>query len=426
MLASHVGASRFAFNWGLALVKDRLDAQAGGAEVEVPWSLPALRREWNRSKAEVAPWWAQNSKEAYNSGFDALARGLRSFSDSKAGRRKGRRVGFPRFRRRGRGRASCRFTTGALGLVDATHVRLPRIGVLRCHEPTSKLAAPLAVGTARILSAAVSCEAGRWFVAFTVEADRPPGRVSRPGSVVGVDAGVAALAVVSDGQIVPNPKASSRYGRRIGRLNRQLARRQPGSKRRASTRACLARTHAKVRHLRGDAMHQLTTRLARTHGTIVVEDLAVAGLTRRGGPRKRGLNRALLDAGLAELRRQLAYKCAWNGGRLVVADRWYPSSKTCSACGTAKAKLPLTLRTFTCDQCGLVIDRDLNAARNLAALAAVVAGSGPETKNGRGGERSMAAQPGRPRCSPTKRQAGTRAPQRDRTGTAAPQEAAAK
>jgi putative transposase len=161
VLASHCGASRFAYNWGLALVKDRLDRRervrdAGYREllsdaeverlahtVEVPWTLPELRREWNQAKHERAPWWAQNSKESYSSGLDALARALKSFSDSKSGRRRGARVGFPRFKRRGRGRVSCRFTTGALGVSGRTRIRLPRIGHVRTNPPAGSRASSL-------------------------------------------------------------------------------------------------------------------------------------------------------------------------------------------------------------------------------------------------------------------------------------------
>ncbi|MEJ7846196.1 MAG: RNA-guided endonuclease TnpB family protein, partial [Acidimicrobiales bacterium] len=195
------------------------------------------------------------------------------------------------------------------------------------------------------------------------------------------------------------------------------------------TKARIARGHAKVADLRADGLHKLTTRLATTYGTVVVEDLNVAGMTKRPKPvadpdrpgaflanraaAKAGLNRAILDAAPAELRRQLSYKCTWYGARLVTAGRFYPSSKTCSACGTVKAKLSLAEREYGCDTCGLVIDRDLNAALNLAALAAgisTVAGSGPETRNARTGTLPP-------------REAGTGQP--DKTGTASLEEAPA-
>jgi len=378
-LASHVGARRFAFNGGLALVKARLDARARGEEVAVPWTLPALRKEWNRAKETAAPWWRANSKEAYASGLAGLADALRNWSDSRKGRRQGRRMGFPRFRKKGRGREAVSFTTGAIRVDDQSHVVLPRIGRVRTHEPTTALRERIAAGTARILRATVSREGGRWFVSFTCEVERAVGRPRQPGTVLGVDAGVRDLAVLSTGERVPAPRPLKQALRRVARLNRELARRQPGSKNWEATRGKLARLHAHVANVRRDVLHQLTTRLARGYGTVVVERLHVAGMLRN-----RRLARAMADTGMAELRRQLAYKTVWYGSRLVVADLLFPSSKRCSNCGAVKGALPLWERTFRCDACGLVRDRDENAAPNLAALAAAVAGSGPETENARG------------------------------------------
>jgi putative transposase len=381
-LASHCGAARVAYNWGLHLVKARLDQRRLDPNVQVPWTLPALRREWNRAKYQVAPWWAENSKEAYSSGLDGLARALKNFSDSRSGRRKGDPVRFPHKKRKGRCRDACRFTTGPLRVeADRKHITLPRIGRLRTHESTRKLARRLENGTARILAATVSRTADCWFVAFTCEVQRtiPSGTA---GGVIGVDVGVHQLAVLSSGVIILNPRALQRSLRKLRRVNRALHRRRPQSRRRKQSRRQLARVHARATNLRRDALHKLTTALATQHGTIVVEQLNVAGMVRN-----RRLARALSDVGLAEMRRQLAYKTAWYGSQLLVADRFFPSSKTCSACGWAKAKLTLAERTFICEACGLRLDRDLNAARNLAKLAHHVAQSGWETLNARGADR---------------------------------------
>jgi putative transposase len=387
-LASHCGAARVAYNWGLELVTTRLDQRRAGEDVQLPWTLPALRREWNRVKYQVAPWWAENSKEAYNSGLDGLARALRNYSDSKAGRRKGRPVRFPRRKRKGRCRDACRFTTGAIKVLpDRKHIQLPRIGVLKTHESTRKLARHLERGTARVLAATISRTADRWFVSLTVEVQRTIPEGNGHDTVVGVDVGIRHLAVMSTGVVIPNPHALQHSLRKLRRLNRQLARRKLGSKGREITRRKLARIHARAANLRRDAFHKLTTAIATQHGTIVVEQLNLAGMVRN-----RQLSRALSDAGLAELRRQLTYKTIWFGSRLVVADPFYPSSKTCSACGWVKAKLTLAERTFTCEGCGLRLDRDLNAARNLAKLAEHVAQSGWETLNARGADRKT--QPG--------------------------------
>ena len=179
------------------------------------------------------------------------------------------------------------------------------------------------------------------------------------------------LAVLSTGETVPNPRHLETALRELRRLQRQAARRvgpdrrthRRPSARWRKTQARIARLHTAVANARRDGLHKLSTRLVRTFGTVVVEDLNVPGMTRN-----RRLARHVAGVGMAELRRQVTYKIAWAGGRLVVADRWYPSSKTCSACGAVKAKLRLADRVFHCPACGLVLDRDLNAARNLAAL----------------------------------------------------------
>jgi putative transposase len=404
-LSRHVGAARFAFNWGLARTKAALaqreaEKTYGVPEVEltdVPWSLYALRREWNRAKGDVAPWWGECSKEAFSAGLDALARGLKNWNDSRTGKRKDRRVGFPRFKKRGRARDSFRYTTGSFGPDGDRHVKLPRVGRVKTYEPMGALTSRLADGTARLLGAAVSRTAGRWFVAFTVEVDR---EVPEPsgGGVVGVDLGVSSLAVLSTGEKIPTPRHYKRSLRKLRAASRAYARTRPGSSRRRRRAARLARIHARVANQRRDGLHKLTTRLAKSYGTIVVEDLNVAGMTRsakgtveapgKNVRAKSGLNRGILDAGMGELRRQLTYKTTWYGSILVVADRWYPSSKTCSACGWRNPSLPLRKRTFTCP-CGLVMDRDENAAVNLKQLAgAGVAGyPGASAPNARGADR---------------------------------------
>jgi IS605 OrfB family transposase len=353
------------------------------------WTLPGLRRQWNAAKPQVAPWWAACSKEAYNTGLDALARALANWDDSRRGRRAGRRVGFPRFRSKRRAPVSVRFTTGPIRVEpDRKHVTLPRLGTIKLHESARKLARRLEAGAARILSATVRREAGRWYVSFTCEVQRTPRQPRQPDAAVGVDVGVAYLAVLSTGYMMPNPRHLDRASRRLRRLAKAMSRRQGPDRRTGQQpshrwqrgRRALARANHRVVNLRRDGLHKLTSQLTATYGTVVVEDLNVAGMLRN-----RRLARAIADCGFGEIRRQLSYKTAWGGGRLVVADRWYPSSKTCSGCGAVTPKLPLSARAFTCTTCGLSLHRDHNAAINLAQL--VVAGSGSETQNGRGADR---------------------------------------
>jgi len=199
----------------------------------------------------------------------------------------------------------------------------------------------------------------------TARADRRAGRR--------FDLGITSLAVLSTGQVVPNPRHLYAALTALRRVQRQASRRRGpdrrtrtvGSNRWAKTKARVAALHTRVANARRDGLHKLSTRLVREHDVVVVEDLNVAGMVRN-----RRLARHIAGLGVAELRRQLDYKTRDAGVRLVVADRWYPSSKTCSACGAVRAKLTLAQREFVCESCGARLDRDLNAARNLAALAA--------------------------------------------------------
>ena len=417
-LTSHAGAARFARNHMLGLVRATLDQRAaersyGIVETDLTpvlgWSLPALRKVWNARKDSVAPWWSENSKEAYNTGLDSLARSLDAWSKSRRGDRAGAKVGFPRFHSK-RHRASVRFTTGTIRIeADRHHVTLPRVGTIRTHESTRKLARRIESGTARVLSATVTRDrAGRWHASFQTVVARTPARPSHvAGSrlAVGVDVGVKDLLVVAapDGAEVariPAPKPLTRAHTRLRPLQRKAARqtgpydpstqrKQQPSRRWQRTQTRIARTHTRAANIRRDALHKATTALAQTHPVITVETLNAAGMRTAGGARKRGLNRALADAALAEVRRMLAYKTVWYGSVLVEADRWYPSSKTCSGCGNRKPRLLLSERTYACSVCGLVLDRDLNAAINLARLGEAnlvaeqsPAGSGPVAGRG--------------------------------------------
>lgn len=396
---SHAGGARFAHNVMLAVVKAVIDQRAaersyGIVEAELTpllnWSLAGLRKQWNARKDEVAPWWGDNSKEAYSSGLDALARGLDAWGKSRAGKRAGKPVGFPRFKS-ARAPRSVRFTTGTIRVeTDRHHITLPRIGRIKTHESTRKLARRIDNGTARVLSATLSEDAsGRWHVAFQVVVQRAvavPGHVGAQAPVVGVDVGVKAdgLLVVAtpDGREVARvaaPKSLTAAQHRLRALQRRAARqrgrydsatqtRQQPSNRWRVTQQRIGRTHARAAAVRRDVLHKATTTLAAHHQVIVVETLNAAAMGSAGGSRKRGLNRALADASLAEIRRLLGYKTRWYGSVLVEADRWYPSSKTCSACLAVKTKLSLADRVFVCDNCGVRIDRDRNAAINLARL----------------------------------------------------------
>lgn len=376
LMLSHAGAARFAYNAALAHVKAALEA---GEKPE--WSYFSLINWWNANKdtlavdADGVPWWRENSKEAANSGLRSLASALSNWSKSRKGKRKGPRVGFPKFK--SKDRETPRFAyaisglrTGALIEGDPKALWLPRIGRVHCFENVAAR-----VDGAKVLSIAISRRAGRWYASLTVERDDQAVKKIPKGGAVGVDLGIKALATLSDGTVIPNPHTLVTDEQRLKRAQKTLSRKAKGSKRRAKARERVARIHARIANRRSDTLHKLTTMLSRTYSDISIEDLNVAGMVKN-----HRLAKAVSDASFFELRRQLEYKTAKTGARLHVIDRWYPSSKTCSNCGSVKAKLSLTERVYKCEHCGLVIDRDLNAAINI-----MVAESAPETLNVHGG-----------------------------------------
>jgi putative transposase len=337
LLESHAGGARFAFNTMLAAVRANLDQRAaersyGIAEVDLTpgmsWSFQDLRNEWNRRKHTVAvgedgtPWWPQNSKEVYANACRALAEALSNWNASRSGSRRGPRMGFPRFKSKAGAPKKFSFTTGAIRVEpDGHHVVLPRIGRVRTHESTRKLARRLQAGTARILSVTVRFTGGRWQCAFAVivaDKVRPAHARRSPNRQVGVDVGVKDLLVVAtpDGAEVARvaaPKPLTRAQSRLRAVQRQAARRQgpydpatnthrEPSKRWRRATARVRRIHAKVAAIRAHEIHKATTDLATRHDVVAVEQLSAKNMSRRGGRRKRGLNRALGDAAVGRIR----------------------------------------------------------------------------------------------------------------------------
>ena len=413
MFVRYSGASRFAYNQCLQLVTDALAARKADPSATVPWSgfdlIKALNR-WKTSESAgrvfvVAPdatttkqvtglsWRTQISAQVFEEAAVDLGRGLARYAQ-----RSGRRVGFPRRKRKGHGRDSFRLrnkdASGRGGIrIGEGHPRsvtLPKIGTVRVHEDTRRLRWMLrpvknldvrtgraVVGSpARVLSATVTRRANRWYVHLNIEAaDLHPSRRHRQPSqgqvrrFVGIDRGLAAFAVVacSNGAEVCRFTAPRPLTRRHGRLrqrSRAFSRTRRGSRNRTKAVRALAREHHRIANIRRSFLHEVSSQLAQTHSGLAVEDLPVANLIRN-----RHLARAITDAAWAEFARQLRYKTAWRGGELVVCDRWFPSTKTCSVCGRVVEQLALRTRTFHCGACGLVMDRDRNAAANLAAWA---------------------------------------------------------
>jgi putative transposase len=385
-LRRQFGGRRYARNWAVRTLKTDLDRYQETGEGAAAPSLAGLRKRWNQVKDTECVdrdtglvWWPHVSKEAFADGIKGAVDGYWTWQASRSGKRAGKRAGFPRFAKKGRDRDRVTFTTGAIRVEpNRRHVTLPRIGTVRVHENTRRLQRLLAKGRARILAVTVSRQGARLIAAFRVLIQRPAQpRVALPGSRVGVDVGVRVLATVAspDGVIerVPNPRPLEAALRQLRHLSRQRSRRIRGSARYTQTNSKLTRLHRRVASIRGYHLHVLTTGLAKTHGEIVVEGLDAAGMLRQKGlAGARARRRGLSDSALGEGRRQLAYKTGWYGSRLIVADRWYPSSKTCHACGHVQDIG--WAEHWTCNGCGAGHQRDDNAAINLARYEPPCAG----------------------------------------------------
>ncbi len=363
----HAGAARFAYNWGLQRKQEAYQATKRSP------SAIDLHRELNALKKSDLPWLYEVSKcapqEALRNLDRAFAHFFRRCQLKKEGKLKGK-VGFPTYKSKKNGLGSFRLTGSIVIFPDA--IQLPRLGRLRLKErgylPTSSV---------KVLSATVSEQAGHWYVSVQVEQEHAV--PANAGPVVGVDLGVKALATCSDGTVIPNPRHLKRRLKKLKRLHRAVSRKVQGSKNRKKAARKLATLYRKVANQRANTLHQVTTTLAKTKRVIVMEDLNVSGMLNN-----HHLAQSIADVSSAEFRRQLLYKAEWYGSKVILASRWEPSSKTCSGCGWLKEDLTLADRTFHCQQCGLVIDRDLNAAVNLARLAA----SSADTGNACGEERA--------------------------------------
>ena len=278
-----------------------------------------------------------------------------------------KRARYPRFKSR-RSRQSAHYTRSAFRMKDG------QLWLGKTTAPLQHVWSWPDVDVAALNPAMVIVSRepdGRWYVTFTIDMDDPEPLPSA-GRVTGVDLGVKDFAVTSDGDRMANPRHLERRARALARYQRRMARCQRGSANRVKAKAKVARAHRKVRNARMDFLHRASARLVRENDVIVIEDLAVANMVKN-----RHLARAISGCGWGEFRRQLAYKCQRHGRRLVIIDRWYPSSKTCSACGHLLAELSLSTRQWTCPSCGARHDRDINAAKNILAAGHAVARGSP-------------------------------------------------
>lgn len=343
LLLQHAGLARFAYNWGLRRKLEVIQMnQLPIPHIKVPTAID-LHRELTRLKSTEFSWMYESSKCAPQEALRNLDTAFKNLFQGRAR--------FPRFKSRKQGIGS--FTLNMRIHVRDDRIRLPKLGWIRSKEHG------YLPREAHINSATVSERAGRWFVSLNVVEEREdPEPIT--GVAVGVDRGLKSLAVVSDGVVIKNPKAMTRCERKLKHLQRAVSRKQKGSSNRRRAVQRLARLHYRISNIRKDALHKATTSLATTKSMVVVEDLAVQNMMAN-----HHLAKAIGDAGWSEFVRQLEYKSKWYGSKLIVADRFFPSTKRCSSCGGVKDSMPLDKRTFVCEFCGFTADRDLNAALNL-------------------------------------------------------------
>jgi putative transposase len=344
-LARAAGTARFAYNWALTEWQRQYAAHQADPSQPRPSQL-ILRRQLNVIKRIRFPWMLEVTKNAPQMAIIQLGDAFKNFFAHRAR--------YPTFRKKGR---DDRFSlSNDQFRVEDKRIHIPKLGWVKMRERLRF--------SGHIVAATVSRRAGRWYASITVDTPDPPLPPAETQGAVGVDLGVSTLATLSTGETWVGPKALRSLLDRLRRLSRALSRKVKGSRNRAKAKARLAKLHARIGNMRRDSLHQLSTNVTRRFHTIGIEDLNVKGMLSNSR-----LARVIADMGFYELRRQLEYKAAWRGAEVVVAQRWYPSSKTCSCCGYKLETLALDMRQWRCPGCGTEHDRDLNAAINLKNMA---------------------------------------------------------
>ncbi len=354
VLLKHCGVSRHAWNWGLALTRAILEHNKinPDSKIKFPSAIDLHKYLIALVKSEN-PWYYECSKSAPQYSLRNL---------STAWKRCFKKVsGQPRFKKKGKNDS---FTLeGTCKTIDSFTIQVPRVGKLKTYEKLPQLD--------KIKSVTISRQADRWFISFKIDTQIQENRKARGTedsvpqtlhntTVVGIDLGVKVLATLSTGEVIEGAKSYRTFKAKLSRLQWLNRNKIIGSKNWRKTQLKIARLHRKIANIRKDTIHKFTSLLAKNHGTIVIEDLNVSGMMKN-----HKLAGAIADMGFYEVRRQLEYKCKMYGSKLVVLDRWFPSSKTCSNCGHKKEILSLSERLFDCENCNFTIDRDLNAAINL-------------------------------------------------------------
>lgn len=369
--ARAAGTHRFVYNWALGEWKRRYAAG------EKPTGAK-LKKQFNAVKYDLFPWLRDVHRDSHAQPFADLQTAFSNFFDGHAA--------YPSFKSKGIHDAF--YVANDKFTMLERCVRLPVIGRVRIRESLRFVG--------RIIGARVVREVDRWFLCVSVDI----GEFTKPrtgNGTVGVDLGLITLATLSTGEKVPNPRPLQRAQRKIARAQRCLSRRIKGSHNRSKQRMVVAKIHRRIRNIRRDVLNKLTTCLCCENQAVVIEDLNVSGMVKN-----HCLARSISDASFREFRRQLGYKSELYGTRIVVADRFFPSTKRCSACGHTIDRMSLSQRTFECPTCGYVADRDLNAAINLRTVGLTgihACGHTASTSPARSGRRKSVVETGTMQCS---------------------------
>ena len=346
LLAQHTGVARHAWNWGLRLTKNILDNNQNQPEDKIKfptsidlhkWLVALVKPEnpWYYSVSKCAPQYAlRHLRTAWDDCFKKLNQP-------------------PRFKKKGKNDS---FTLDGSIALSINRIKVPRIGWLKTYERLPQVINPKSV--------TLSQRAGRWFISFKLELT--PQQLAPKNNPVGVDLGLLRFATLSTGENIDSPRPFKKLEKKLRLLQWRNRHQVIGSSNWKKTQHKIAKLHYRISCIRDDFIHKLTTNLAKNHSKIVIEDLNISGLMKNGK-----LSKAIADSGFYELRRQLTYKTELYGSKLIIADRFFPSSKLCPKCGHKKDKLPLSLRVYQCDNhnCDWIADRDYSAAINLLGLA---------------------------------------------------------
>lgn len=344
--AKHCGVARHAWNWGLCITKGILDHNKANPDDKIKFPSAIDLHKWlvKLVKAENA-WYYECSKSTPQQALLALRESWKRCFNKTAG--------APKFKKKGKHDS---FTLeGTVKVLGNNKIQVPVIGVLKTYERLPQVP---------IKSCTISREADRWFISFRFDVEEQTTSII---NVVGVDLGIKTLATLSTGEVIEGAKSYRKFEQKLARLQFLSRHKAPFSKNWKKAQIKIAKLHRRIANIRKDTLHKLTTLLAKNHGVIVIEDLNVSGMMAN-----HKLAKAIADMGFYEFRRQLDYKTKLYGSKLVIADRWFASSKTCSKCGCKKETLSLSERVFNCD-CGVSLDRDLNAAINLKNYSSITA-----------------------------------------------------